>query len=288
MYGEIKGVVNQVSAKGLKYVLVVLFICMFFISSGFAQIYSYLDTMYVVNDSGWPGENIDVPVYLVNTFNVGGFSFRIPYDEQRLQVESVSLTERSSMFTISGMDTTNPGVLFFLGAPPDPMVDYIPPGSGPVAVIGFLINNDAIPGEVNLEFIDSLLGDNSLSDSTGLETIIPVLVGATISVLGEVNIDESVSFPDGFVLLKNYPNPFNSATRIEFGIGREGRAVIEIFDILGRKVRKLDFGVLSPGIHSIIWDGRDDFAREVSSGVYCYSLYFDEISVLSKRMVFLR
>lgn len=276
------------TAKGLKFILVVFFLGVFFTGSGFAQIYSYVDTMYVVNDSGYAGEYVDMPVYLVNTFNVGGFSFRIPYDEQRLHVESVSLTERSSTFTVSGVDTTNPGVLFFFGTPPNPIEDYIPPGSGPVAIIGFLINNDALPGEVSLDFIDSLLGNNSLSDSTGLETIIPVLVGATISVLGEVNIGGLTGVPDGIVLLRNYPNPFNSSTRIEFGVSRESGAVIEIYDILGRKVRKLDFGILSPGIHSIIWDGRDDFAREVSSGVYCYSLYFDEILVLSKRMVFLR
>lgn len=274
--------------KSLKSILVVFSLMAVFTCSGMAQVYSYVDTMYVVNDSGWPGEYIDVPVYLVNTFNVGGFSFRIPYDEQRLHVESVSLTERSSMFTRSGVDTTNPGVLFFFGTSSNPMVDYIPPGSGPVAIINFLIYSDALPGDVILAFVDSLLGDNSLSDTTGLETIIPVLVGATIRVLGEIGISELADVPDRIVLLRNYPNPFNSMTKIEFSVDQKSRTVIEIFDILGRRVRRLDFGVLSPGLHGVVWDGLNDSAREVSSGVYCYALYLSNIPVLSRRMVFLR
>jgi len=288
VFGEIIRVLKQVITGSMKSILIVFSLIAVFPCSGIAQVYSNVDTMYIVNDSAWPGEYIDVPVNLVNTFNVGGFSFRIPYDEQRLHVESVSLTERSSSFTVSGADTTNPGVLFFFGAPSNPMVDYIPPGSGPVATINFFVYGDALPGDVFLDFVDSSLGDNSLSDSTGLETIIPVLVGSTITIFGENNIGELAGLPDGIVILRNYPNPFNSTTKIEFSVNRKSRTIIEIFDILGRRVRTLDFGTLSPGIHSVVWDGLNDSEREVCSGVYCYALYLNNIPVLSKRMVFLR
>jgi hypothetical protein len=72
-------------------------------------------------------------------------------------------------------------------------------------------------------------------------------------------------------LLAAAPNPFNPATTIRFGLGEPGGPVaIRIFDAGGRLVRALADEVLPPGLHAVVWDGRNDGGRAVASGVYFY------------------
>ncbi len=73
--------------------------------------------------------------------------------------------------------------------------------------------------------------------------------------------------PLEFRLEQNYPNPFNSSTTIEFSIREAGVATLDIFDILGKKVRTLVNGRLQPGNYQRIFD-----AKGLGGGVYFYRL----------------
>lgn len=76
---------------------------------------------------------------------------------------------------------------------------------------------------------------------------------------------------DEFALLPNYPNPFNSETVIRYRIPdhiSSAEVRLEIFNILGRKVRTLVDEELPPGDYSVRWDGRDDSGAARASGVY--------------------
>jgi hypothetical protein len=68
------------------------------------------------------------------------------------------------------------------------------------------------------------------------------------------------------------PNPFNPSTEIRFEIpGTAGALVptkLDVYDLQGRRVRRLLAEALSPGTHHREWDGRDDQGRTVASGVY--------------------
>ncbi|MDD3642485.1 MAG: FlgD immunoglobulin-like domain containing protein, partial [Candidatus Krumholzibacteria bacterium] len=66
----------------------------------------------------------------------------------------------------------------------------------------------------------------------------------------------------------NYPNPFNPATEIRFGLAAPGRAVIRIYDASGRLVRTLFDGEMPAGDHTAIWNGIDERGRAAASGVY--------------------
>jgi hypothetical protein len=74
--------------------------------------------------------------------------------------------------------------------------------------------------------------------------------------------------PEDFELSGNYPNPFNSATAVLFGLPVEAEVKIEIYDILGRLVRVLADDTMPAGYHRVVWDGRDAERQTVSSGVY--------------------
>lgn len=73
-----------------------------------------------------------------------------------------------------------------------------------------------------------------------------------------LEVDESPSRPERFTV-DIYPNPFNSAVKLEFGMQPQS---VEVFDINGRLVAKL------PSQRSIVWDATDEDGNDLPSGVY--------------------
>lgn len=70
------------------------------------------------------------------------------------------------------------------------------------------------------------------------------------------------------VLLRNYPNPFNPATHIEFRSAQTGRAVLTVYDVNGRLVKKVfDEPVRSNQLYRVEFD-----AGDLASGLYFYRL----------------
>ncbi len=74
--------------------------------------------------------------------------------------------------------------------------------------------------------------------------------------------------PAGFAITANYPNPFNPSTTITFSLAAAVDAKLAVYDITGRKVRELVNGRLAPGVHTAVWNGRDDSGVPVASGTY--------------------
>ena len=114
-----------------------------------------------------------------------------------------------------------------------------------------------------------------------VNTIMATVNGAIIVEPG-VGIDDKKTVPEFFELMGNYPNPFNAQTMIEFSISRPGYAVLEIFDIQGRRIRVLHNGHISAGNHSVIWNGRSDSGTEVASGIYLYRLSHENEAITRK------
>jgi len=86
-------------------------------------------------------------------------------------------------------------------------------------------------------------------------------------------------------ILSCYPNPFNSSITIEYRVANLGplpaQMKLEVFDVLGRKIRTLINGKEDIGIHSIRWDGFGDGGAELPSGVYFVRLSQWGTSILS-------
>ena len=68
--------------------------------------------------------------------------------------------------------------------------------------------------------------------------------------------------------LRLFPNPFNPRTELQFTLDRPGRIEVEVFDLKGRRVRRLASGDFGAGDHRVLWDGLDDAGRALSSGLY--------------------
>jgi hypothetical protein len=93
---------------------------------------------------------------------------------------------------------------------------------------------------------------------------------------------KDVILPPSSFILSNYPNPFNSATRIEFDLPRAGEAELAVYDVTGRLVTTLLSGRLNAGHHHVNWD-----ASNLPSGVYVYRLRTDH-ETHGKKMVLLK
>jgi len=107
-------------------------------------------------------------------------------------------------------------------------------------------------------------------------------------ILGTDDVDpvsvETETTPAPFAITGNYPNPFNPTTTIEFSLEKAGDVSLDIFNVMGQKVRSLESNVMAPGAHSVVWNGRDDSGNVVSSGIYISRLTMGE-SVQSKPML---
>jgi hypothetical protein len=90
--------------------------------------------------------------------------------------------------------------------------------------------------------------------------------------------------PEVARLGQNHPNPFNPVTTIEFEIVSTTRVSIRVYNLRGQLVRTLVDGTRTPGPHSVIWNGRDEAGRAVSSGVYFYRLTAEGVEE-SRKMV---
>ncbi|MCL2065284.1 MAG: T9SS type A sorting domain-containing protein [Candidatus Cloacimonetes bacterium] len=88
-------------------------------------------------------------------------------------------------------------------------------------------------------------------------------------------------------LLGNFPNPFNPETIINFNLAEAETVTIEIYNIRGQKVKSLLNTSMDRGFHSVIWNGTDDNARSVGSGMYFYVMRAGEFSAV-RRMVLLK
>jgi len=168
---------------------------------------------------------------------------------------------------------TGPG-----GSTPLAKTDYISVGEVPVA--GFTLDDDSGANPHTVTFADVSTGGvtnwawdfgdgatdtlaspvhtYTVSGTYSVSLIVSNACGAdTLTLADAIYVGSPSDTPDGlprtFALNRNYPNPFNPMTSIEFTLTREGHTVLEIFDATGRRQDTLINEVRGPGLHTIQW-----------------------------------
>jgi hypothetical protein len=114
------------------------------------------------------------------------------------------------------------------------------------------------------EYSVTLRARSTYEDNAGSEIEVPVVMG---SAGGPVS-------PNQLALLGNTPNPFNPTTTIRFTVPTGPTQVysLRVYDVRGRLVRDLAAGQITSGLHSVLWDGRNNSGSTVGSGIYLYRL----------------
>ncbi|KAA3636615.1 MAG: T9SS C-terminal target domain-containing protein [Calditrichaeota bacterium] len=140
-------------------------------------------------------------------------------------------------------------------------------GSGTLAEFRFRITDDTPSDFV---FVEGIVFDNNLSNLSA-----DLVVGNT------------GLLPESYKLSQNYPNPFNPSTEISYQLPQAGNVVLEVFNLLGQKVKTLVDEYQSANSYSITWDGTNQQGTRVTSGVYVYKLTVNQFKQ-SKKMVLLK
>jgi hypothetical protein len=140
--------------------------------------------------------------------------------------------------------------------------------------------------------VKKTLHDNSVSAVyTALETGNHIVVctdsssgiadTAQVSVISTGVLSDVVS-PDEFKLFQNHPNPFNTETTIHFNVKQNCHVYMNVVDLLGREIAVLANSQFTPGIHEIVFNG-----RELPPGLYYYTIRMNSFYDM-KRMVLIK
>lgn len=98
-------------------------------------------------------------------------------------------------------------------------------------------------------------------------------------IIDDIKVEETTAIegniiPESFSVHQNYPNPFNPETVISYALPKEGNVSVEVYNIVGQKVKTLVNEFQSAGIKQVIWNGTDENNNSVVNGVYFYTVRF--------------
>jgi len=99
--------------------------------------------------------------------------------------------------------------------------------------------------------------------------------------------ENSSYIPNEFIVKQNYPNPFNPSTTIEFSIPKLADVELNIYNVLGQRIRTTRMNNKQAGNYRVIWNGTNDLGAKVSTGIYFYKIDAGKYSNI-KKMVFLK
>ncbi len=124
-----------------------------------------------------------------------------------------------------------------------------------------------LPGRY--EITDALVSDFNHT------AVVPVISAA----------QKEANVPQEHALHQNYPNPFNPTTEINFSLPTAGDVTLQVYNLLGQRVKSLVSGFHEAGTHAVTWDGTNEAGQPVSSGVYFYRLEADGFEKTKKMMM---
>lgn len=118
------------------------------------------------------------------------------------------------------------------------------------------------------------------------------LTVGTLALLAEIDSTTVGVTPDAplaseFRLAEPYPNPFNPSVNIEYHLPTAQRVVIDVYDLLGRRIQRLADGHQQAGAHRLQWDGTTQSGEVAASGVYVVRVKAGEYRAV-KKMVLMR
>jgi len=126
-------------------------------------------------------------------------------------------------------------------------------------------------------------GDSPVYQPNGFSVLSELV--ADLSSTVDVAMPGSDMVPASFRLMQNYPNPFNPSTHIAYHLPQAARVSLKIYNIEGREIRTLVDEFQSAGIKQVVWDGKDQHGKKVTSGIYLYRLHTAQFSAMKKMLM---
>lgn len=178
---------------------------------------------------------------------------------------------------------------------------------GAVVRVKASINGNAVWQMQQISGQNSYLGQNSLDaefglgDATAIDSVVINWPSGKKQVLTNVatnqflKIEEAstvlaieeqndISPSAGYRLSDNYPNPFNPETTIEYELSTAGSVRLEVYNLLGQKIKTLVDQNQVAGAYRVAWNGNNEFGEQMASGIYLYRIATNEFQA-TKRML---
>jgi hypothetical protein len=231
-----------------------------------------------------------VPVIIKNDEPITAIDIPLKFGgaNDGIVLDQVKIPEDSRVygfdFKFSKIDNKAKTVLIGLVSSAYDLKSDMAPGNEPVAYLHFTVT-DARMSEVTLEADASrapqhtmlLIENRVVGDGREVIDFAPEFTKTTLALQAGV-----AALPKEYSLRGNYPNPFNAKTIISFALPQESRVTLDIYNILGQKVKTLVDGAMPAGYHNLEWDGSDHNGLGVSSGVYLYKLKADNFTRVNR------
>jgi len=150
--------------------------------------------------------------------------------------------------------------------------------ANPEAIVGMTCLDESGHRSVLLNFAIETMKNNSPGFGTASDLISDIIGFFEISagIHTDVNDGRRGALPSSFSLAQNYPNPFNPMTTISYTLrpvaGQVLTTNLTVFNMLGQRVVTLVDKAQLPGTYTVNWDGKNEAAQPIASGVYFYRL----------------
>jgi alpha-tubulin suppressor-like RCC1 family protein len=144
-------------------------------------------------------------------------------------------------------------------------------------------------GNSSSQYIYTFIDEDVLPERNYFYRISDRDYAGRITILKTISVNTGQFITENFVLHPNYPNPFNSRTKIVFELKafEEGQNKVEIniYNALGQRITKLLNKNLDSGVYEEYWDGTNDSGKILSSGVYILELKIGSLSKMQKMIL---
>lgn len=231
------------------------------------------DSLWVANITAARGQHASVDVGLYNERNVKNVDIVLSYGNDRLTFDSVSfIGARSGTGTYQSDPASHAvyiGINFGEAVP-------LTPGTGTIARLWVTVTGNTPDTTITIDsttYLSLLSTALTLTAVDANRQITPIFRAGSVAVQGSTDVNDGQDqLPETFALAQNYPNPFNPTTEIEFALPSPGVVHLDIYNVVGQRVRELVGGYLPAGRHRVTFDSRSEDGRTLASGVYFYRL----------------
>ncbi|MCX6833463.1 MAG: T9SS type A sorting domain-containing protein, partial [candidate division Zixibacteria bacterium] len=228
------------------------------------------DTIALSSTRVVAGQPFTLDLCLHNLLPVDSAYLQVQFDNSYFEFDSISAASRLAGLMTFQVVSQQALALTQTTIATVKVSSQIPRGDGNIAILNMHAVASAGDGTHPVSC------STQLRDSLGLLMTLPVAIGQ-VTIMGQTPVEpEPVGeLPHEFHLYQNFPNPFNSSTIIYYSLAQGTDVRLEVLNIIGQSVRTLFSGYQSIGGYSIAWDGLDDYAQGVGSGIYFVRLATD-------------
>gem|GEM_PF-3653698 len=244
------------------------------------------DTVRIGNVRAIPGNSAVISIDVTLSSLIKGGVIPLRYDPERINYDSISFqaTDLSAGVELTSeiYDSSTIAIRFLATD------SGVAIGTGEYHIADLYMTAGQIPGVCG---IDTAYNDTVYLRLIGINEseIAPIVIPGTVTIDEPTTVGEfeDKSNPAEFALSPNFPNPFNGQTVFELTLSERAEVTVEIFNILGQRIARIQDGPLGAGRHKISWDGNMAGVLPAPSGIY-FCRAATERSIQIRKLLLLR